>query len=132
IEMTNDATGKVAEPDLSVRQYGEAEWSCRDACARCGYRPHLDRARCRIESPNPPTSCCCKPEVPRGIELEILGSHLTAMHGAEGKGAKRVPYRIKASDIVCALLDEPDVALCVYCRRHEAIFRVGGDPGLHH
>src|SRR6266487_2387331 len=88
--------------------------------------------RLPIEAPHSPTSCCCEPELARGIELEILGSHLTAIYCAEGKGAKRVPRRIKASDIVCALLDEPDVALCVYCRRHEAIFRAGGGPGRDH
>ncbi len=54
------------------------------------------------------------------------------MHGAQGKGAKRLLRRIKAPDIVCALLDEPDGALCIYGGRHEAIFRVGGVPGRDH
>src|SRR5205823_5793882 len=75
IEMTYGAACDVAEPDLSVRQHRQAEWSGEDARARGWYRPGLDSASRRIEPPDAPTRCRRKPEVTPGVELERLWSH---------------------------------------------------------
>src|SRR2546421_606741 len=75
---------------------------------------------------------CRKPEEAPSIELERLWSHWTSLHGAEWEDVKRLPRRVKAPDVVRALLDEPGVALCVYRSGHNAVLRLGRFPGRDH
>src|SRR6266487_6481853 len=132
IEMANGTACDVAEPDLSVWHDRQAEWSGGDARAWGRYRPCLDPARCRIESSDSSSHCCRKPEEASSIELERLWSHWTSLHGAEWEDVKRLPRRVKAPDVVRALLDEPGVALCVYRSGHNAVLRLGRFPGRDH
>src|SRR6266567_2123370 len=54
------------------------------------------------------------------------------IHDTKREGAKRLRGRIKAPDIVCALLDEPDLSLRIYRRSHNAILPVWWFPGRDH
>src|SRR6266566_8369685 len=54
------------------------------------------------------------------------------IHDTKREGAKRLRRRIKAPDIVCALLDEPDLSPRIYRRSHDAILPVWWLPGRDH
>src|SRR5258706_15857442 len=113
IEMTDCATGNVAEPDLRIACHCEAERSRSNTWTGCGHRPGLYSASFRIKPPNPSTRGCCKPESTHGIELDVLRSQQATIDGTKWEDAKHVLHGIKAPDIVCVLLHKPDVAACV-------------------